>query len=177
MDGKGTLAKFGFVYKEKSTSDRVLKRKISKDNYENRRKRGFVPGWRDQFPGIEDTENGMVCTWCQSDKHAPSTAFTTGCTSYRIESIRVHWESPRHRQCVAAARVQQGRQQGPIDIIIRKIGERNKSIVEQMFNTAYAILKHEMPFTNYPIMMEVQAKNGSDLRNLNSYATHKACAR
>ena len=66
------LAKFGF---KKSENIRIItdkdgkseeKRKISKDNYESRKRmRTFVPAWSSKFPGIEDTEAGIVCTVCK----------------------------------------------------------------------------------------------------------------
>ena len=46
-----------------------------------------------------------------------------------------------------------------------------------MFNTAYCIMKEELPYTLYTTMLKLQVKNGSDLARLKSYQSDKACAR
>ena len=68
-----SLAKFGFKNRNINTSPdknnngrgKSEKRKISKNVYEaEKRCRMFVASWSKQFPGIEDTANGVVCSVC-----------------------------------------------------------------------------------------------------------------
>lgn len=60
----------------------------SKKEYENKRKRGFLESWKEDFIGLEDTENGMICTVCVQFKDvAGQTAFVTGNKTYRIDSV------------------------------------------------------------------------------------------
>ena len=68
-----SLAKFGFKNRNINTSPdknnngrgKSEKRKISKNVYEaEKRCRTFVASWSKQFPGIEYTANGVVCSVC-----------------------------------------------------------------------------------------------------------------
>ena len=69
-----SLAKFGVKNRNIQTSDKnnnirgkSEKRKITKNIYEaEKRCRTFVASWSKQFPGIEDTANGvqLVCSVC-----------------------------------------------------------------------------------------------------------------
>ncbi|KAJ8318510.1 hypothetical protein KUTeg_003601 [Tegillarca granosa] len=139
--------------------------------------------WQQDFDGLIDTKNGMVCTIFQDLKNISdaSSSFLTGNKTYRIESIRSHFMSPKHLCCVQAKLVQEhaqvGQLQGPMDVVIQKIGDKNKIILSHMFNTAYFVLKEELPFTKFPSLVRLQVKNGSDLGRIQSYVNDKACAR
>ena len=67
--------------------------------------------WSSKFPGIEDTEAGIVCTVCkmrtgeQGNILSTNSSFVEGCKSYRIDTIRSHWESPIHASNLAAQTV------------------------------------------------------------------------
>ena len=163
----------------------VRERNVRKDQeenkkaYERKRKRGFIEAWRDEFQGLTDTPEGMICTDCSRFREtAGQTSFLTGNTYYRIDNIRSHFSSPKHIQCAQAVRaIENQHVQGPMDIIIQKLGEQNKTLLCYMFNTAYCVIHGEMPFTYYPTLMNLQTKNGSDLFRLQSYQTNKACSR
>lgn len=66
---------------------------------------------------------------------------------------------------------------GIMDVAIRKLSEKNRTLMIYMFNTAYCIMKEELPYTLYTTMLKLQVKNGSDLARLKSYQSDKACAR
>lgn len=120
-----------------------------------------------EFVGLSDCDTGMVCTVCQKIKliAGPST-FLTGNSSYRIDSIRSHFASPKHLQCEAAYQAGQRRAAnkcaGPMDDVLRRIGEK-KLLLCSLFNTAYSVLQSEMPFTVYLTLLKLQIKNCSDL--------------
>lgn len=73
--------------------------------------------------------------------------------------------------------MQVGQLPGPMDIVIQKIGDKNKIILSHMFNIAYFVLKEELPFTKFPSLVRLQVKNGSDLGRIQSYVNDKVCAR
>ena len=80
----------------------------SKKRYELKRKRGFVDSWKIEFDGLIDSENGMICTVCQKyNGMSGATSFLTGNTTYRIDSVRSHFSSPKHLQCAAALHTEQ----------------------------------------------------------------------
>ncbi|XP_013383760.1 uncharacterized protein LOC106154070 [Lingula anatina] len=163
--------------KKKKTESQDQKKK-----YEDKRVRGWVSTWPMKFPGLVNTDRGMVCTFCrQFPALAGDTVMVTGCKSYRVESLCGHFSSQTHMRCVKAAAVQKrieaGRCAGPLDQIVNKLGEHHYSLVKKLFNTAYCVVVNEMPFTTFPNLLKLQIKNGSDLDQLISYQSDKACAR
>lgn len=152
----------------------------SKKNYETfKRKREFLAPWLLEFAGLKhDGEKGMTCEACTRFKEiAGQTNFVSGCKTYRKNSIQSHWESPRHLLAANALLCVQQGGEGPLDVVVRKLGEKNMKIITAMFNTAYFVIHEEMPLATFPSLMQLQSKNGSDLRRLLSYSSDKACAR
>jgi hypothetical protein len=64
---------------------------------------------------------------------------------------------------------------GALDIAVQRLNENQKEKISHAFNTAYFIAKNELPFTLYPKILELQAKNGVELPS--SYQTDMACRR
>ena len=64
-----------------------------------------------------------------------------------------------------------------MDVVMRNIHDSHREVLRQLFNTAYFILKEEMPFASFPSLLLLQKKNGSDLRKLDSYCNDQACRR
>ena len=166
--------------------NKASKRKSSaetKKEYEKKRVRGWVDSWGSMFDGLKDTEKGMVCGTCLKFRSkAGDTVFLEGCRSYRIDTINAHFNSPRHKLCreaeLVAERCDAGEQApGPMDAIIRSLGESQSSIVKKFFNTAFFVMAYEMPWTSYSRLLNLQVKNGSDIAKLESYQSDKACAR
>ena len=144
-----TLGKFfsGVPQKRKSDGD-------SKKIYEHKRKRGFIDSWSKNFDGLQDSSDGMICTYYKKFPNiAGPSSFISGNKSYRIDGIRSHFSSPKHLQCSEAYFAAQRRDnndnnfQGPMDVAIRKLSEKNRTLMIYMFNTAYCIMKEELPYT------------------------------
>ena len=189
-----TLLKFGFERKcenaQNNTNEPTSseKRSCSKKKYESKRpKREFRPEWKQLFHGLIYENDVMLCEFCTSphvtayrDHH--SSFCTNGSTSFRVDSIRSHWESSSHHKCLTVCHRRAGNQgdlapQGPIDIAMHRLNDNNKGILMKLFNTVYFILKMEMPFTSLSSLLALQKKNGSDLQKLQSYNTDQACRR
>ena len=155
------------------------KRAETKKQYELlKRKREYQVSWETEFRGLQyDGDVGMTCKYCcQYKELAGPTVFITGSKTFRKTGIISHWESPKHLLAAnAAANLLEG--QGPMDRIIQKLGQQNKQLIIKLFNTAYFVIHHEMPFTSFPDMLSLQIKNGSDLKRLISYSTDMACRR
>jgi hypothetical protein len=45
-----------------------------------------------------------------------------------------------------------------MDVAIRKLSETNRTLMIYMFNTAYCIMKEELPYTLYTTMLKLQVK-------------------
>jgi len=154
-----------------------------KKKYELKRKRCFQESWTKDFPGLANTDKGMVCNLCVAHRDIADSgsSFVEGSKSFRIESIRSHFSSPKHQLCVEADHVAQRRAAnlcaGPMDRMLQKIGEDNKTLLKYLFNTVFWVLQEELPFAKFPSLLKLQVKNGSELSRLLSYKSDKACAR
>ena len=87
------LSKFFTNFPNKA--DKRKSQAENKKEYEKKRVRGWVDSWSETFPGLKDTEQGLVCGACAKYKSkAGDTVFVTGCKSYRIDTIHAHFKSP-----------------------------------------------------------------------------------
>ena len=164
--------------------EKAKKRKQSKNQYEAKRTRKFIPNWNVKYPGIYEEDDKLYCKSCKlyptiSDA---SCSLVTGNTSFRVGGLDTHWQSKRHLQAAnhhhAVQRAQAGENvAGPMDIAIRAMNEANKTVLKKLFNTAYFILKYEEPFTAFRRLLALQEKNGSDLSRLLNYRSDQACRR
>ena len=142
-----------------------------------KRKRDYLESWEGEFDGLEHHDDiGMVCKHCLNKYgQDPNIVFTVGCRSYRKDSLRSHWKSTNHKNATLDSLGED--EEGPMDTLLRNISKENVAILEQLFNTVYYIIHHEEPFTALPRLLQLQKKNGSELKRLLSYANDVACAR
>ncbi|KAK2168690.1 hypothetical protein LSH36_15g18036 [Paralvinella palmiformis] len=62
---------------------------------------------------------------------------------------------------------------GPIDVAVEALNESHITIL----NTAYFVLKEELPFMKFASLLKLQKKNGSDLTKIVSYANDQTVRR
>jgi len=60
---------------------------------------------------------------------------------------------------------------------VEALNESHITILTHMFNTAYFVLKEELPFMKFASLLKLQKKNGSDLTKIVSYANDKTVRR
>ncbi|XP_014669372.1 PREDICTED: uncharacterized protein LOC106810507 [Priapulus caudatus] len=93
------LFKFGFTSKSNEKDKSAKGNEDTKKKYEMKRKRGFLPKWLNEYEWLrydEETE-AMFCTSCEKYAAEKSSAFTTtGCLTFRIESLKSHETSSSH---------------------------------------------------------------------------------
>ena len=87
---------------------------ISQTQSQNlKRKRGFIDLWSKNVDGLQDSSDGMICTYCKKFPNiAGPSSFISGNKSYRIDGIRSHFSSPKHLQCSEAYFAAQRRDNG-----------------------------------------------------------------
>ena len=64
-----------------------------------------------------------------------------------------------------------------MDQCLDDMKKEHLDIIRKVFNTAYFEAKTEMSFCDFPRLILLQKKNGSDLAKLESYCTDVACRR
>ena len=172
----------GSFFSNPKVSENTAKRKgnpsSSQEEWEkSKRKREFLAHWPEEFQGLLNSEKGMLCETCVKYASKNSSSFTTGCKTYRLQSIRSHWVSEVHIKACETKKCKVNENKGPLDKIALKLGEKHKVVLIHLFNTIYHINKAERPFSDLPGLLKLQVKNGSDLGLLKSYESAKACSR
>jgi hypothetical protein len=62
------------------------------------RKRGFIDSWSKDFDGLQDSSDGLICTYCKTFPNiAGPSSFISGNKSYRIDGIRSHYSLNKNR--------------------------------------------------------------------------------
>ena len=157
-----------------------------------KRRRQFVPGWKDRFPWLElcveemGTDGNvrpdfMRCKVCckhplYADKRSP---FFVGSPSFRIDPIKKHSVSKQHMACVHAEGMSREEQveaeTTTIGSGLLRLHEGERQRYQFLFRTAYAIAKRCKPFRDYEYICELQLLNGVDLGK--NYLHEKAAAK
>ena len=60
--------------------------------------RGLIDSWSKDFDGLQDSSDGMICTYCKKFPNiAGPSGFISGNKSYRIDGIRSHYSLNKNR--------------------------------------------------------------------------------
>ena len=96
-------------------------------------------------------------------------AYVTG--TKKKDTVRSHHTSKSHKK--AAERKSARENPGRLVQQLKKIDDAAQYHMEKLFNWAYVVAKSELPFTIVHILVETEAKNGSDMGT--RYRNDKAC--
>ena len=149
----------------------------SKETYELKRKRLFIPQWKNEFTWVDFDGAMMHCVICRMfpSKADKSGSFYTGTDNFRKQSLTSHASSRQHLVCVSAKRVIDNPSSGPLTMLVRHLNLDAHRIISRLITTAYHIMKTDQPFASFPQAIELQQKNGVDLGT--QYHTDVACRR
>lgn len=196
------LTNFGFTTtgKKKETKDEE-DAKLRKKEYEAKRQRTYLPSWEEEFPGLkyftstDDDGNVddskpkvMKCQICNdypvfADK---SCSLYVGTSAFRKDTLTAHWKSGSHRRCEEQRKTDERKKlettgsassssSGPLLSCVRKMEREQEDKRKKLINTVYFICKHEMPFADFPRLIELQEVNGLDMGNF--YRSDNGCRR
>ena len=145
-----------------------------------RRRRQFVPSWKDRFPWLQlfveeigsdgnvrsDFMRCKLC--CKHSLYADNrSSFILWTKMFRIDAIKKHSVSKQHLACVHAEHksCQQSADAKTTaigsGILLLHEGERQR--YRCLFRTAYAVAKRCKPFVEYEYICKLQILNGADL--------------
>ena len=112
----------------------------------------------------------MFCDICRqypllADK---TSAFYVGTQSYRVGNLQRLQKSTNHERCeyeyVQSQKKEKAKPkgkvyEGPMDLQRKKIDEMDKQKIMKLLNTAYFVMKNELTFKQYEILVEFQKRN------------------
>lgn len=165
---------------QKEPEKRKSKSQRDKD-YDRKRVRTFRDSWFAEFSWLRKDDNtGLL--HCHVCRMFPQTADTTSAlyigrsedSLLRKDTLTAHQLSSKHVSCVSKFEYKQKpTKQGPIEKSLAKVEMHEIDRYKKLFNTAYAVIKHNRPYTDYTFLCEVQKKNGTDLGN--DHLSRDAC--
>ena len=156
----------------KEPEKRKSKAQRDKD-YDRKRTRLFKDSWFSDFTWLRKDDN-LDTLYCHVCRMFPQSADTTSAlytgksieTLLRKDTLTAHQTSSKHVSCVSKYEFKQKpSKQGPIEKSISKVEMHEISRYKKLFNTAYAVIKHNRPYSDYTFLCDVQKKNGADLGN------------
>ena len=98
---------------------------------------------------------------------------TTGCSNFKLESLKSHARSTGHIQAQEAIRAKERPLEAPLPRAFLLVDEEVRQKMEKLFDVAYMVAKIELPFTVYPSLCSLEKKHGVLLGN--TYLNDKAC--
>ena len=148
---------------------------------QDQRKRAFSPSWQQNRPWLKylDAESGqastsaavksaMYCQICQEaskidrsvqQKHV----FVDGCTSLRIESIKIHETSANHVKAAAIIAAMSQPEKTPAFKIISSLNKETLEKLTRLFRTCHALALHSGPYSDYLWQGELDEAKGINL--------------
>lgn len=144
--------------------------------------RKCLPHWKDDFPWIiyDEEESVIICEYC---KHFASTTpgkseVVKGCKTFKRETLKTHSESFLHMRAYDSYLAKQKAEEDrPIFKSFVKMSnkcdeEQRKGVVMKI-DRAYFIAKEELPFEQFPTLLDLQRTNGLQIGEM--YSTDRKC--
>ena len=141
------------------------KAKKAKKYEEDERVRVFQPNWLAKFDWLQHFQvNGVGRMYCKVCRKFDRTGiFVTGCTNYKMDTLKSHHTSESHkanlRKIVAATGA------GPMD---KKLLEMNSNDVEHLkilVRNAHFLATSGRPFTDFPPLCDLDAAKGLPIKS------------
>ncbi|XP_070547018.1 zinc finger protein 862-like [Ptychodera flava] len=114
----------------------------------------------------------MYCDICR--KYEGAGTFVTGCTNFKLESVKVHNSSLSHKQNVSkweAKQARPGETQAEKTVLALNKHVLSKLVV--LFKTAHALAKHGRPYSDFSWLCELDEAKGLSIGTM--YRNDKRC--
>ena len=115
----------------------------------------FHPKWKATLPWVYLYMDGkMFCRTCQESQQSltnDSSNFVSGCSNFRIESLRSHAKSTGHVQAEKAIRAKERPMEAPLPRVLLTVSEEGRQKMEKLFDVAYMIAKLNYDFRLTPV--------------------------
>ena len=156
-----SLFNYGFTGNSENSRKRPLPK--GDGNEATSKKRDFQPSWLEKFKWLRsDDTKRMLCYYCTNSRSAAGSdnPFVKGSYNYKIDLLKSHERSKLHLEAVAEEAAKCNPKETPLarSIDTMEISVHNK--MKMLFNTAYHVALHEMPFRAFPGLCALQKKNG-----------------
>ena len=151
--------------KKSTKSDQQAQKRQYQHEYEaSKRARAYNKSWEEGRSWLQDSDKGMVCVVCI--EFGEKSMFTTGCPSYKLDSIRKHETSKQHTWAVAKAKANE--QPASQSVSAKIVQSLNKDIFDKlafMFRTCHALLLRNRPLRDFEWQCKLDQIKGLNIGN------------
>ncbi|VDH95135.1 Hypothetical predicted protein [Mytilus galloprovincialis] len=159
------------------------RRDVQKSYDAEKRKRTFQTSWKAQYPWLiynfnDDTGNGcMTCNICI--EYEKTGTFVTGCTNFRLETIRIHQNSEGHimntNKCKAKSveKLDNTQTQSEAKRAVLMMNRAAFTKMTFLFRNAHYIAKSNRPYSDFVQLCLLDKAKGIDIGD--TYITDKSC--
>ena len=159
------------------------RRDVQKSYDAEKRKRTFQTSWKAQYPWLiynfnDDTGNGcMTCNICI--EYEKTGTFVTGCTNFRLETIRIHQNSEGHimntKKCKAKSveKLDNTQTQSEAKRAVLMMNRAAFTKMTFLFRNAHYIAKSNRPYSDFVQLCLLDKAKGIDIGD--TYITDKSC--
>lgn len=160
----------------KKNSDKIIISQKDRKYDKYKRKREFKIEWKKSFPWLLYKDNKMFCKHCSDCKHIAQQdgAFLNGTNHFRLQNIKSHDVSRQHQRCTATVLARECPDSAPMNVALANMSTDILSKMCKLFNIAYFVAWHEMPFTKFAEICRLHTKNGLNLGE--TYMNDKECS-
>ena len=148
------------------------------------RRRAFLPSWQKNRPWLKfvpaslsasatsqtaSAGGNMFCEICQSASQldrslAQKNVFVdAGCTSLRLESIKIHETSSNHLKAITIVAAKSEPEKTPAFKMICSLNKDTLEKLSKLFRTCHALAVYNRPYTDYTWLCELDETKGVNL--------------
>ena len=107
-------------------------------------------------------KKSMFCKFCRVFPNKARSAMSTGCTSFKHETVAQHAASKSHICCRDDFLHLHNKKPDSLPLVVSQQVAKNSSEIEKSlaikFNTAYLVAKEELPFTKFKTLLLLQKR-------------------
>ena len=145
------------------------------------RKRSFIPSWKLNRPWLTFVQESsaaadsalqpggaMFCETCRSAAKINKTiaqrnVFVDGCSSLRLESVKIHETSATHIKATQILSAKSEPEKTPAYKMICTLNKETIEKLSKLFRTCHGLAMHNRPYTDYTWLSELDETKGLSL--------------
>ena len=108
----------------------------------------------------------MFCSWCRLyNRNEHRNQFVHGCSTMKVESVKKHEQSQHHKAAELSHYAHEHPESAPMEVALQHMAREDLANMKRLFNTAFYLVQAERPFSDFPGLLQLQARNGLSIGN------------
>ncbi|CAC5426491.1 unnamed protein product [Mytilus coruscus] len=131
-----------------------------------KRVRNYSTYWEKDRSWLKVSEEGMICLTCQQYGDPKTNIFSSGCKSYKLDSIVKHERSKNHEKSVLIEKAKiETKSESKAAKIVQTLNKENFDKLNKMFRTCHAMVKNNRPLSDFNWICQLDEMKGLHIGN------------